>query len=232
MARKLTYPFALSCSLALALAAAPAAAGPIDLTNISGTWQNPVGGSNVTGAGTSSITWGDGAAPDSGYLFEPGLDILGAALGTPLLLGTFTHFNEVIPLPALTAVDLDFGFDTNGAPASAGGVFTFAHNETPNNTGTSPADDDIVTITAPIVNIPITVGTDVYFFNLLGFSVDGGLTFQNVFSSAEGGTNSALLYGQVTQNPIPEPASLLLFGGALTAVAARMRRSRRAPGRS
>jgi hypothetical protein len=226
MIRQLVYPLAL-CTVAFALTAVPVGAGPIDLTNISGTWQNPVGGSNVTGEGTPAITWGDGVIPDSGYLFDPGADILGAAVDVPLLLGTFTHYNEEIPLPTLTSVDLDFGFDTNGVPGSAGGVFTFDHNETPNLTGTSPADDDIVTITMPIVNIPITVGGDVYFFNLLGFSVDGGTSFENVFSSVEGGHNSALLYGQLTKNPVPEPASLVLFGGALTAVAIRLRRTRR-----
>ena len=117
-------------------------------------------------------------APDSGYLFAAALDILNAGIGVPLLMGEFTHFNEVIPVPNLTGVDLHFGFDTNGAPASVNAVFPFAHNETPNNTGTSPADDDIVTITTPIVNVPILVGTDLYFFNLLGFSVDGGRRFR------------------------------------------------------
>lgn len=214
-----------SLTLAAALAAAPALAGPIDLTNISGTWENSTGGTNVSGEGTNSITWGDGAAPDSGYLFEAALDILNAGVGVPLLMGEFTHFNEVIPVPNLSGVDLHFGFDTNGVPVSVSSVFPFAHNETPNNTGSSPADDDIVTITTPIVNVPIVVGTDLYFFNLLGFSIDGGATFQSVFSSPEGGHNSALLYGQLTTEPVPEPASLLLFGGALTAVAVRMRRA-------
>jgi hypothetical protein len=50
-----------------------------------------------------------------------------------------------------------------------------------------------------------------------------------VFSSPEGGHNSALLYGQLTTEPVPEPASLLLFGGALTAVAVRMRRAHARP---
>jgi len=71
------------------------------------------------------------------------------------------------------------------------------------------------------------VGSDLYFFNLLGFSVDGGLTFQSVFSSPEGGHNSALLYGQLTREQVvPEPANLLLLGGGLTALATRLRRAR------
>lgn len=211
-------------TLAGAIAAASATAAPIDVTNISGTWHNPVGGTSVAGTGTSVISWGDGVAPDSGYRFLAATDILNAAVGMPLLLGEFTHFNEVIPVPNLTAVDLHFAFDTNGVPGSVNAVFPFAHDETPNSTGTSPADDDIVTITTPIVNVPITVGTDLYFFNLLGFSVDGGASFQSVFSSPEGGHNAALLYGRLTAEPVPEPASLLLFAGALTAVAARLRR--------
>jgi len=223
MKRTLTC-LAPTLTLAFALAAVPAGAGPFNLTNISGTWSNPVGGTSVAGEGTSSITWGDGVAPDSGYLFVAGADILGAAVGVPLLLGEFTHFNEVIPVPNLTGVDLDFSFDTNGVPGSVNATFPFAHNETPNNTGGSPGDDDIVTITTPIVNVPITVGTDLYFFNLLGFSTDGGTTIENVFSSPEGGHNSALLFGQLTTEPVPEPASLLLFGGALMAVASRLRR--------
>ena len=76
-------------------------------------------------------------------------------VGAPLLLGTFTHYNATIPIPNLTAVDLDVSFDTNGVPAAVGAVFPFAQNETPNNTGASPADDDIVTITTPIVNVPV-----------------------------------------------------------------------------
>ena len=57
------------------------------------------------------------------------------------------------PRPNLTGVDLDFGCDTIGVPASANAVFPFAHDETPNTTGMLPFDDDIVTITTPIVNI-------------------------------------------------------------------------------
>ena len=123
-----------------------------------GVWQIPWAG----------CSWRDGhldhylgrrVAPDSGYSFAAAADILGVATGVPILLGAFIHFNEVIPVPNLSGVDLNFEFDTNGVPALVSAVFPFAHNETPNNTGTSPADDDIVTITTPLVNIPIMVGT-------------------------------------------------------------------------
>jgi hypothetical protein len=217
---------ALSAFLVAWLVAAPALADPIDITNIAGVWQNPIGGSAVSGTGTSIITWGDGVAPDSGYSFAAAADIIGAATGVPVFLGTFTHFNEVIPVPNLSGVDLAFQFDTNGVPALVAAVFPFAHNETPNSTGTSPADDDVVTITTPLVNIPITVGTDVYFFNLLGFSTDGGGTFDSVFQSPEGASNSAALYGLVTSEPLPEPGVLALVGTGLMVVARRLRRRR------
>jgi len=95
MVRKLGYPFALSCTVALALAAAPAGADPIDLTNISGTWQNPVGGSNVAGEGTPAISWGDGLLPDSGYLrAKVAQENLIKASGTPYSILRSTQFFE------------------------------------------------------------------------------------------------------------------------------------------
>ena len=220
------FLFIVFCSLVFGIGSAHADA--LNLSNINGTWTNPVGGVNLTGVGTSVVTWGDGAAPDSGYTFGAGPNINGVTLNTPVFLGTFTHNNQPIPSgTAISAIDFNLSFNTNGTPVLISAVFDFLHNETSNLTGTSPADDDIVTITTPIVNVSINQGTDWYFFNLLGFSKDGGATFSNVYSSPEGGNNSAALYGRLTATAVPAPSSLFLMSTALFGFAVNQWRRRR-----
>ena len=224
---------ALAMTILLA-AATSASAAPLDITDIVGGWLNAVPPANATivnaaNQGTDTVRWPVPPDPNqSGYNFTPGADIIGAALNTPLLLGTFQHINQAI-FSSITAVDYAFGFSTNGVPNALSDTFHFDHNETPNAPG-PPASDDIVTVSSVSLNELITVGVDQFFFNLLGFSTDGGVTFSSQFSSPEGGTNTAQLYGRVTSQPVgvPEPASLLLFGcGLAVAVAARRKMSSR-----
>src|SRR5258706_12045573 len=49
--------------LLLAVSVRPSSATPLDISSISGEWINPVGGLNLTGVGTSTMTWGDGVFP-------------------------------------------------------------------------------------------------------------------------------------------------------------------------
>ena len=210
------------------VAAAPTSAAPLDIVDIEGGWLNvfPAANgaiNNVAAQGTDTVRWPNPGDPlQSGYNFTPAADIIGAPLGAPLLLGTFQHINQVI-FTSITSVEYAFSFTTNGLPNVLNDTFHFDHNETPN------PGDDIVTVSSVNLDQLIDVGGDQYFFNLLGFSTDGGMTFSTIFTSPEGGTNTAQLYGRVTAQPIatPEPGTFSLLGAGLAVAGLRRRRRNR-----
>lgn len=234
----------LILALLVGVTAGQAYADPLDITSIMGDWVSPVGGAsvaigNVGGQGTDMIRWGDGSAPDSGYNFTPGGDITGVPLDTVFVLGDFTHLNEPIPIGSgITSVNYDLSFSTNGTPSSLMTSLMFSHNETRNasnpcdgGTGANWVGDnsmgcaDIVTVTSASLNSPIDVGGEIYFFNLLGFSSDGGTSFQTQFVSPEKGNNTARLYGIVgLPQQVPEPSTLFLLGTGLAVVSIKRRR--------
>ena len=236
----------LSFSLAGLFLAASVSAAPLTLSNIAGSWQNPVLDgptaatyveNNQAGSAADEINWGIASPPEllniSGYILDP-VDgsIVDVPLNSVFALANFTHNNFPINPSGFTGVEYSLTFDTNGIPTSLNNVFVFSHNETPNagpcTVGVEPCAD-IVTISQTTLNQVITVGTDNFFFNLLGFSTDGGNTFSNVFISEEDGQRQAVLYAQVTATRIPEvpePASLGLIGAGLALVAHQIRRRR------
>lgn len=66
---------------------------------------------------------------------------------------------------------------------------------------------------------------EIFFFNLLGFSLDNGGTFESTFKSKERGSNTVELYAIVGQrldppNQVSEPHTLLLLSLGLAAVGA------------
>jgi hypothetical protein len=223
---------AIVVSLLLVVSAGNVAAGPINITNITGGWVtgSVTGGTadvtNTANQGTDMIRWPAGDSAQSGLDMTPGADILSAPLGSAFLLGSFVHINQPTG-GTVTGVDYTFGFDTNGVPASLSDTFHFTVNDTPNiNPCGFPSVsfcDDFITVSSVNLNSLITVGGDTYYFNLLGFSQDGGATISTVFQTQEGMSNHADLYGVVTSQPITAPdagSSLLLLGMGLAGLAA------------
>ena len=121
---------------ATSLTASVAFAFPVNLTSVSGSFENAVGGSNVNGEGTSQIRWGySSGAGQSGYNFNGTSPLPQTILDSDaFVLGSLTHINKPVTGDGITGVDLavNLGFDGFGDNGSSSGTFVFAHDETPN----------------------------------------------------------------------------------------------------
>jgi len=198
----------------------PVKADILSVTLVDGDWANavanPVGGTitiNNSGSagGLSTARWGTPAqgsgGNQSGYDFTSvGTPFSVESDGTAFALGTFTHQNWPITGTDLNTIQLLLTGQVQGMSTAVTATFDIDHNETLN-----PAPD-IVTITNPTVNQLFTVSGQDYYFNLIGFSTNGGVTIVPGFVTAEGQANSAALYGRITKAPVPEPGTYMLLG--------------------
>lgn len=198
------------------------------IDQVDGDWTNAQPSAAITinnsgsSGGLSTARWGTSmGSGQSGYDFSSRTTPFNAeSNGTAFSLGAFTHQNWPIGGTPLTSIDLLLNLQDIGI-FNLSTTFSILHNETPNSTGGS-ADNDIVTITNPIVNNPFNYNGQNYYFNLFGFSQDGGTTLTTMFSTTEGQSNTANLYARITEAPVPavpEPSTMFFLGGGLACLA-------------
>jgi hypothetical protein len=217
--------YAATLSASLLAISAPVMAASLNVNSVTGTWDNVVGGSSLTGVGTNEFRWGE---PLDG-VNKSGLQFVGSApptfsvnTGSNFVLGALTHFNFEVFAPFPTGVDLNVNLNVSGVAQSFKYAFTI--NETPN--GVSPvsacsafqqstvACDDRITFGTGVSSSSFMIDGEEYTLQLVGFSsTNDGSTPVSEFITRENQSNRAFLVGRITTPPprqaVPEPAMLL-----------------------
>ncbi len=203
-------------------------ADTIDLTSVSGVWNNATSNgsppTNFSGGGTNEIHWGNpaGGSGNSGYVFTGDAPQNNLALDTPFDLGTFTHLNFPITGNALTSVDLNVSamLDINGTVVSFSGTYHFLHDETPNIP--TPQDpnccNDLVTFVNNVAQSTVfNIGGVDYTIGLIGFKTTPNGSLLQQFSTVENQSNTATLFAQISRPDVfvPEPSTYMIMASFL-----------------
>jgi hypothetical protein len=229
----------------------------IQISGITGSWQNGVPPANVTytGNGTANpeARWGvpAGGNGQSGYNFSAAGTINTVIPPSPtpqFTLGTFQHVNEPIDAgTSITGIQLAIHANLSidgGAAFGANFLFDFSHDETTNSLNPCPYGGangqgvningcaDRVSVNYNSLSDTFTVGTDTYTLNLFGFEIGGNQVSQ--FLTVEDAINTASLEGVIELRSqaigtvgVPEPASMALIGAGILGLGIVRSRSRK-----
>lgn len=173
--------------------------------------------------GSSQLAF-DGTGSDAG---DAGYQ---AGLGSVFSLGTLKYTNMPTYFSqGVHGVDLSVGVGFGNLNTMRAFNFHAAINNTWNVPGDIP---DTVSLSGLSSPFQFAYAGNNYRFSLLGFSNDGGATFNNNFTVAEGQFIKTQLYGRfdmaaVDNMPVPVPAALGLFGSGLIGLIGLGRRGKR-----
>ncbi len=208
----------ISAALLISLLAGTNSASALTLSSVEGTWDNAIGGLDVTFPSDVPVLYGNKSEDQVRWGTDvgngkSGLGFTGAAsdstfnIGDPFAVGQLRHFNNSVALgSSSSAVDLTINLSfSNPSGLENSFLFTFGINETPNSP--DPVDDFIFFPSSFPCETCVIGGTQ-YTLQLLGFGPNPD-QLQDQFQSPEGSINSTLLWGRIT-SPIPAPGALLL----------------------
>ncbi|VAX07313.1 hypothetical protein MNBD_GAMMA25-2629 [hydrothermal vent metagenome] len=136
-------------------------------------------------------------------------------------LGSFTYTNlETVLVGDVVTVDLGLAVNVFGAGQTK---LTYALEV--NNTDNVAAGSDSMRVINSPENVIFTVDGSDYELLMLGFSIDGGNSFESNFNLAEGASLNMGIYVQLDRvSAVPVPAAVWLFGSALLGLAGIARR--------
>jgi len=206
-----------------AAAVGPATAALTTLTLVDGAWSNPVGGVGIAYFDGVGVPYGNGLQDQvrwgvpyqqpnkSGLGFTGsvgnGVGPVDITEDVPFEVGQLAHFNyEIDNHTNATAVDLGLTLTFEDPDGSGTSTFTFHINET-----LGLDTDDFIYFPSSIPNETFTLDGEEYVLKLLGFG-NSPSELVSQFESGEGATNTALLWGKITESIIPAPGAILLAG--------------------
>ncbi|NLZ07115.1 MAG: hypothetical protein GXY19_18250 [Phycisphaerae bacterium] len=200
-----------------------AGAAPTEVHGVDGDWDNPDGWpdglaslnyySGVTvayGNGSQDqIRWGARTGTQSGLGFTGAASPMTVVTGDPFAIGQLAHFNNPIgAYTSITSVDLTITLSLAGI-GDEGFTFELGIEETPNSPG-PPRSNDIISFPNSYSLHSFDMDGTPYTLQLLGFGSSAS-NILRTFSSPEGGTQTTLLWGQITEpQVVPVPGALLL----------------------
>ncbi len=201
--------------------------------NASGQWSVL----NNDTSGFARLEWGVASSKSlwtrNCFTFDGTGSNIGSPLGSTTLdnlfsLGTFSYYNAMTRQDKVYGTDFTIDMNITGYGHAALLFHFLIENTNDNSNPIASADTVRIANMADFANpFQFTVAGQLYNFQLMGFSRDGGQTFESTATSLENSETTAKIYGRITSvSAVPVPAAAWLFMSGIAGLLAVARRRR------